>query len=446
MSTIQTQKQILAPVLQQSISILMLSLGELNTSIEQEIQNNPMLEIDPKKDNMKILESNYSHLNYRNISESTNTQLSNDEIDKQETQIVQLNSLEDHLLTQLRIEITTPLKRTIGELIIGNLDSKGFLSTSLEEIALLAKTSDIKTVEEVLKIIQLFDPIGIASRNVKECLLIQVKQIDTPIQETAVNILENHFDILCKNNHVKLAKALHTSTDHIKRATQLIASLEPQPAREYQGLNQTVYVQPDVFLIRDTDGQLHIEVNKNDIPLLRINPQYAKLLDDKSLSSKEKEFIQEKLSNALNFIKSIQLRGETLLKISRYIVEHQKDFFEGNSKHLNPMKIQDVAKFLNRNDSTVSRAINNKYMETPMGLFPLRYFFTLAINDNNKGISSHTIKEEIRLFVDTEDKNKPLTDQEIIDLFKAKGVEIARRTINKYRQELEIPPSHKRRK
>lgn len=444
-STSQTQKQVLAPVMQQSISILMLSLTELSTNIEQELQSNPMLETEPVSGSAKNSEIQNTLLPFRNSADnSTHSQFINDDDEQPEIPIAQSRSLEDHLMTQLRIEITEPDKQKIAELIIGNLDADGYLTTGIDEIAWLAKINDIELVEDVLQTVQLFDPVGIASRNIKECLLNQIQASNSEYRQCAADILTNHFDDFFQKRFESIAKKADLKTETIHEVAHFIATLEPKPARAFESGEQTVYIQPDVYVLKDEEGNFHIEVNKTDIPAIRINPLYMKLLKDPNTTDEDRKFIQDKLTNAVNFIKSIQQRGETLRKITRHIVDHQKVFFEGSTTALAPLALKDIAEALERNESTISRAIHNKYMQTPVGIFPLRFFFSQAVNAANKDVSSHSIKEEIKAIIDAEDKSKPLSDQDILEHFEAKGLKMARRTINKYRQELEIPPSHQR--
>ena len=444
-STSQTQKQVLAPVMQQSISILMLSLTELSTSIEQELQSNPMLEAEPVSGSAKNSEIQNTPLPFRNSVDNSNpSQFINDDDEQPEIPIVQSRSLEDHLMTQLRIEITETDKQKIGELIIGNLDADGYLTTGIDEIAWLAKTKDMELVEEVLQTVQLFDPVGIASRDIKECLLNQIRTSNSEHRHHAADILSNYFDDFFQKRFESIAKKTNLKTEIIHDVAHFIATLEPKPARAFQGGEQTVYIQPDVYVLKDEEGNFLIEVNKTDIPAIRINPLYMKLLKDPNTTDEDRKFIQDKLTNAVNFIKSIQQRGETLRKITSHIVDHQKIFFEGSTTALAPLALKDIAEALERNESTISRAIHNKYMQTPIGIFPLRFFFSQAVNAANKDVSSHSIKEEIKALIEAEDKSKPLSDKDILDHFEAKGLKMARRTINKYRQELEIPPSHQR--
>lgn len=444
-STLQTQKQILAPVLQQSISILMLSVSELSLSIENELQSNPMLEAEPQTSSAKKTEPTESQHLFRHLSETARLSFNQEDDEQKEIQIIQKESLEDHLMSQIRIEFKDPLKRKIGELIIGNLDEDGYLNTPLDEIAWLLKISDITVVEKILKKIQTFDPVGIASRDIKECLVTQIIMSASPHRQVALTILQNHFEELFQKKFEKIAKSLNIKMDCIKEAAQYISTLEPKPARDYRNAEHTVYVHPDVFVFTDNDDNFQIEVNKSDIPGIRVNPQYMKLLKNHNITSAERKFIEEKMNNALNFIKSIQQRGETLLKIAQYIVEQQKEFFNGNIGQLSPMALKDIAEAINRNESTISRAIHNKYMQTPLGMYPLHHFFSQAVNTANKDVSSHTLKDALMSLIESEDKKHPLSDQAIIQYFESKGIKLARRTINKYRLELDIAPSHKRR-
>ncbi len=443
-SLIQTQRPILAQVMQQSISVLMLSSAELNAAIDQELQSNPLLEGEvaataPKDLSISAIHKSLNHLH--DVPYQSN--FVNEEGDE-EIPIPQLESFEEHLLTQLRIEITHPLELKIGELIIGNLNADGYLTVSVEEIAQAAGIKDTALAEKVLKKIQLFDPVGTASRNLEECLSVQLSISTSPSRLNAARIVQEHIKDLCHKRHETIAQKMQISVEKVKEAAQLISTLEPKPARNFQTFDQTFYVQPDIFVYKNPEGGFKVELNKKEVPLIRINPMYRKMLNSKNTSEEERKFIQDKLTNAINFIKSIQQRGETIANIARFIVDRQAEFFDGNTSSLSPMTLKDIAQKLERNESTISRAIHNKYMDTPQGIFALKFFFSQAVNDDNKDVSSYNIKEEIKKMVDEEDKSSPLSDSDIQGRFQAKGIKLARRTINKYRQELDIPPSHLR--
>lgn len=431
LSQIQTQKQIFAPFLQQSISILFLPQAELSLAIDQELEENPLLESEPET--AKIL-GDQPHVPDNNWGDNDG-----------ESEISNKISLADSLTQQLRLEIGDKKRFEIGEFIIGNLDGDGFLSLSIEEIAETTGV-DKDIIEEVLEIIQNFEPVGIASRNLKECLCLQLKNNSgKPHAPLAIRIIQDCFEDLLHKKYLPISKKLKVSLEEIQEAIHLISSLDPKPARNYQSMDKSIYILPDVFVRKDPNDGLKVEMNRRGFPRLRINPIYQNLLNKKNIPEQEKVFIREKLAKAIDFIKSIQQRGETLLEISRFILERQKDFFNGQGSVLVPTTLKDVAVHINRCESTVSRAINGKYIDTPLGLFPLKFFFTQAMaNDDNRNVSTYTIKEELQGIIEDEDKHSPLSDQQIQEYFRKKGLNLARRTVSKYRQELHIQPSHSR--
>jgi RNA polymerase sigma-54 factor len=441
-SMIQTQRPVLAQVLQQSISVLMLSNAELNQAIEQELQTNPLLDGEVTQASKELLASNINK-SLNHLSDVPYQANFTDDGDE-EMPIPQLESFEEHLLTQLRLEITDPLERKIGELIIGNLNEDGYLTVSAEEIALTAGIKNTATIEKVLRKIHFFDPVGTAARSLEECLMLQLTVSDSPLRLAAYTIVEHHIKDLCHKRYELISQKTQLSEEKIKEAAQLIATLEPKPARNFQTFDQTFYVQPDILVYKNPNGGYKVELNRKEAPLIRINPMYRKMLNNKNLSEEERKFVQDKLTSAINFIKSIQQRGETIVNIAKYIVERQAGFFDGDTSSLVPMTLKDIAEKLERNESTISRAIHNKYMDTPQGIFALKFFFSQAVNEANKDLSSYNVKEEIKKMVDQEDKTSPLSDRTIQDYFETKGIKLARRTINKYRLELNIPPSHLR--
>ncbi len=225
----------------------------------------------------------------------------------------------------------------------------------------------------------------------------------------------------------------------------MIASLEPKPARNYRPNDPSIYVEPDIYIRKNDEGQYTVESNKSGLPALRISQTYRNLLNQPNLSNEDRDFIKEKITNAVNFIKNLALRGETLTAIARYILEHQKEFFNGEESTLTPMSFKEVAEHLERCESTISRAISNKYIDTPQGLYPFKFFFSNnASRQNNENVSAHNVKQELAQLIEDENKQSPLSDQEIQEHFNSKGLHLARRTIAKYRQALNIPASHLR--
>jgi RNA polymerase sigma-54 factor len=456
LSTIQVQKPVLAPSLQQSITVLLLPIVELAGTIEQELQSNPFLEVDePQPSDLENLhdikiQDGLQRLNkeLRPLSGAQNSP--DDDDDSLPEPLVRPQTLEDKLLKQLHLEISDPQKLRIGEFIVGNLDENGYLAISCEEITATLEIEKTADVEAVLEFVQRFEPLGIAARDLRECLLIQLKAGQNLQKNVATRIVRDYLHELGHKKYVDIARKLKVPVEDIKEAARLIASLEPKPARNFQSSDISIYVKPDVVVRpdRDRDGEYQIAINQSDIPPLRINPLYRKLLKENSLTPEEKIFLQEKLINALNFIKSLIQRGQTIRKITEYIVTHQKDFFANGSTGLAPLCLKDVADSVKRNESTVSRAISNKYIDTPHGIYSMKFFFSQAVagsgDNGNAPTSVQSIKEDLKELVEQEDKSSPLSDQDIQRHFAAKDLKMARRTISKYRQTLRIPPSYLR--
>ena len=449
-STQHTQKQILAPSMQQSIEVLMLPLADLNLAIEQELQNNPLLEInqDDHEDTANQSEEIYKKLDYatRTLKPKTTNFLDDEDIEEQP--IKKEETLEEKLLRQLRTELSDPLEIKIGEFIIGNLDEDGYLKVTCQEIAQAAETQDLKLVEHILSIIQAFEPSGLAARTLEECLTLQVQAKYNGHHQLVYEIINQCLRNLGSKKYSEIAKKLHTSVDKVIEATKIISSLDPKPARNYRPIKPNLYIKPDITITKEAEDHFRIHVNHFGIPVLYINPTYKNMLQRKDINPEEKEFIREKIKNALYFIKSIEQRGHTIQAIAEYILKKQKNFFTKGTMALVPMTLKDVATALERNESTISRAVNNKYIDTPQGLFPLKFFFAPGIPEKNGGhassISSRSVKEEIKEMIDNEDKVSPLSDQDIQKHFSSRGVTIARRTIGKYRLQLNILPSHLR--
>jgi len=437
---IQVQKQIFTASLEKSIAMLILPHSELANSIEEELQNNPLLEADSETSSLDQISAiiNLPNINRSNISKV-------EKIENESSSISSMMSLEDHLFQQLFWEISDPLKRHIGNFIIGNLDKDGFLELTCEEIVEELKINDIALIKEVLNTIQHFDPMGVATKDFRECLIVQLQSNQSPYCKLAIRIVEEFLEYLGDKRFSALSKKLGVSLEDISQAEILIASLEPKPSRNYRPHEMNIYVEPDIYLRKNEVGEYIIETNKNGIPALRISQTYRHLLNQPNTSNEDRQFITEKITHALNYIKSIHLRGDTLTAIARYILNRQKGFFENENNSLVPMTLKDIAEHLQRNESTISRAISNKYMDTPQGLFSFKFFFTNKVSQQHLGdISAHCVKNELTQLIEEENKESPLSDQDIQDHFNAKGIHLARRTIAKYRQSLHIPASHLR--
>jgi len=449
LTTSQIQKQILAPSMQQSIEVLLLPTLELNLAIQQELEMNPFLElVEPENDDeistAELLQQE-EHLRdtldipYRHDDGKAHN-------DIEDKTLRRIETLEEGLLNQLRLEIDDPLRLEIGLLIIGNLNEDGYLTIPCQEIAQTLGLADDTLVEEVLNIIQAFEPAGIAARDLKECLLIQFRCAKTPPPDLPLRIVTECLSELGQKKYALIARKLSVSLADVNKAAHLIAKLDPRPARNYRPIQPNIYVKPDVTIV-EHEGQYLAQLNDQDIPPLRINAFYKNALKSKQLNSAEKKFVRENLKNAIQFIRSIRQRGQTLKAIAQVITSRQKDFLDKGHMALAPMTLKDIARDLNRNESTISRAIQNKYVDTPRGPYPMKFFFSQSVgrdSANRSGFSNRSIKEEIRRIIDEEDKSQPLSDQAIQAFFKKKGIDVARRTIGKYRQALKILPRHLR--
>ncbi len=444
-----SQQLALTPQLQLSIKILQMNHLELKESIEMETQVNPLLEI---KDNTskESKDENFDFdrffEGYTKISEDfaakdkfSFRKVADDEDDETnfENYVYKKPDLYSHLLWQLHLENITKNDVMIGEEIIGNIDPDGYLRVDINEIAEKINISPSE-VERVLKIIQHFDPIGIGARNLKECLLIQLEVYQSPLPFVK-DIVENHLEDLSRKNFKKIAKDLNITPQDVENAFNYINSLNPKPGRGYEFSSyETQMIEPDVFVVKE-DGEYKVFLNYDGMPSLRINKKYEMLLKNKDLDAEAKNFIKDKIKAAYWFIKSVHQRGNTVERVAKAIVERQKDFFEKGVSFMKPMTLRDLAEELELHESTISRVTSNKFMLTPVGLFEMKYFFGTAIRKiGSEDVSSITVKELIKEIIEGENSNSPYSDQEISDILKSKGYNIARRTVTKYRESMNI--------
>ena len=334
-----------------------------------------------------------------------------------------------------------------GEWIIGNIDDDGYLRSTLEELSLESGIPG-KDMERALELIQSFDPMGVGARSLQECLLIQVKQLD--LQGTLVEkIILNHLPDLEKRRYPNIAKVLNVTPQDVMESSQIIIhELEPKPGRPFLA-SDTNYVVPDVYVTKVEDRYV-VQLNDEGLPRVRINPYYRKLLSHKeSVDKVTKEYIEERLRSAQWLIKGMEQRSKTIYKVAESLVKFQQDFLDQGISHLKPMVLKDVAEDISMHESTISRVTTNKYMHTPQGIFPMKFFFTTGFSVGagaGTEVSSLTVKDVIQKMVKEEDPSTPLKDQQIVDVLKAKGIDIARRTVAKYREELRIPPTSVRKR
>ncbi len=352
-------------------------------------------------------------------------------------------SLPDHLLSQLHMTKLSDIEIAIGEEIIWNIGEDGYLRVDIEDISENYSVST-DTVEKVLTTVQRFDPVGIGSRNLQECLLIQLLEMDD-LNELAIAILRDHFDDFKNKRFEKITKKLGITLDDFKIALDEITKLNPKPGEGYIEINQN-YIIPDITVEKD-DGEYKILLNDWNVPHLRINHSYKKLLLDKKNTSKEtKDYIKQRLESARWLINSIHQRRLTILKVMEAILERQHDFFDKGKNFIKPMILKDIADEIGMDISTVSRVTNGKYVQTDYGVFELKYFFSEKIKrDNGEDVSNKKIRNKIKEIISKEDPHKPYNDQKIADILKGEGFNVARRTVAKYREQMMIPVSRLRR-
>lgn len=483
-----SQQLVMTPQLQQAIKLLQLNRMELAEVVNQELIENPILEEiaesaegenaaapdgqveeagDPEAEQRRDEESflkptpkeeqlvtGKDDFNWESYVEEFNSSSSsapsmreiNDELPSFENVLTKTSTLEDHLTWQLSMAALTDEERKLGELIVGNLSDDGYLNANLDDLAREAKM-ELEDAEEILKIVQNFDPVGVASRNLQECLMIQAKFM-TPRQPLVEKIIENHLGELERKNYQAVAKTLNIPLDKVIEATKLILEFEPKPGRSFNS-GDTQYITPDIYVYKVGD-EFMIVLNEDGMPKLRISPYYKNILASAQKDSNKvtKEYVQEKLRSAVWLIRSIHNRQKTIYKVTEAIVRRQRDFFEKGVQLLKPMILKDVANDIGMHESTISRVTTNKFVHTPVGIFELKYFFNSSINsaDGSDSLASEAVKEKIRQMVSKEDAKNPLSDQKIVELLRVENIEIARRTVAKYRDMLGILSSGKRKK
>ncbi len=462
-----TQQLVMTPQLQMAIKLLQLSRLELVDTIRQELEENPALEelqeatpaerieeSEPvaetpvENQEITIQEKLNDDMDWSNYIEEYNSpgrvlyENENRESPKFEAFIAHKKSLTEHLLWQLMMYAPTEEQQRIGSLIAGNLNANGYLDISLEEIARIV-TIPVEKVEEVLLIMQNFDPVGICARNLEECLMIQVKQLK--LQDTIVTeIIQNHLHFLENRNIKAICKALKVSFEDVIAAVNVIKSLDPRPGRIFSDENFQ-YITPDIYVYK-FENDFVIVLNDDGMPKLRINPFYRNAMGkDQKISATAKDYIQEKMRSAAWLIRSIHQRQKTIYRVMESILKFQREFFDKGIGYLKPMVLRDVAQDIDMHESTISRVTTNKYAYTPQGIFELKFFFNSSINRVHGGsIASASVQEKIRALIESEDPSKPYSDDKIASFLKQSNINIARRTVAKYREMMKILPSHKR--
>jgi RNA polymerase sigma-54 factor len=458
------QKLILTPSLQQAIKLLPMSTLELAELLNQEMVENPMLEEvpteDPQPDTTTPAEAeaeakkedgqdswddaDYEYFFGEYLDEGYRPRQPQEvkELPPIENTLSSKSSLADHLMWQLSLQTHDDVTREIGAAIIGNIDEDGYLVASVNEIASLGGW-DVAQVEEALERVQAFDPIGVAARDLQECLLLQIRHLG--LAGTPAEILvRDHLRLLQNHRIPELAKALGIEYEEVKGHIDLIKHLDPKPGSRYSPADSQ-YVIPDVYIVKTDEGYRAV-LNEDGLPQLRISPIYRRLLDKGGEASDEtRAYVKDKFRSALWLLKSVDQRQKTILKVATSIINFQREFLDSGIEHLRPLVLRDVANDIGMHESTVSRVVNNKYMHTPQGVYELKYFFHSGISSSyGESVSSVTIKQRIKRIVEGEDHRRPLSDSKIMSILQKEGLVLARRTIAKYREELRIPTSNQR--
>lgn len=454
----QQQKLVMTPELKLALKILQLPSVELEELIQHELEVNPVLEVveeikeeKSKKEQLEAALQKDKDIDWKEYLQFQGKSYIIDSFDSEDASetnydnlITYSSTLKDYLLFQLNLSLLRLELRDLGELIVESLDDNGYLTIDLQELANMVKL-DINTVERVLGIIQTFDPAGVGARDLKECLLIQLRQ-KGQLNERTELLVNKHLDDIASNRLSSISKSLGISIDEAQAVSDEIKALEPKPGRAFANSSSTKYIVPDVYIDKVGDEYV-ITINDYYNSSLRINQYYKSLLQHEDKSSQASVYINNKLSSAMWLIKSIEQRKNTLYNVMQAILEYQRDFFDNGVMHLRTMTLKNIADMVNVHESTVSRAINGKYVQTNRGVFEIKYFFKSGVDSSSgDAVSSESIKKMIKDYIDKEDQKRPISDQLIADSLIKEGYMISRRTVAKYRDELGIPASSRRKR
>ncbi len=470
-----SQQLVMTPQLQQAIKLLQLSRTDLIDAVRGELMENPMLEeqseisaSEAKIQSIEELRKKEQEQQTKDVSGESNAQEAKEQIDWEayfenyssplpgtgpqrlrdddlpgfEATLTRNDTLFDHLMWQLQVSDFTEQEERVAAAIIGNLDDNGFLKgVSLEDLA-EQLDNDLEYVEEVLEMVQQLDPIGVGSRDLRECLLLQTRFLE--LGAIVEDVITDHMDNLEKKNYPAIARDMDIELEEVIEAARLNSLLAPRPGRPFSG-EEPRYITPDIY-IKKIDGELRAVLNEDGMPRLRISNFYRNALQGNS-SPDTKKYVTERLNSAAWLIRSIQQRQKTIVKVTESIIKFQRAFFEKGVEHLKPLILRDVAEDIGMHESTVSRVTTNKYVHTPQGIYELKYFFNSSIQgEGGDNLASEAVKSKIRVLVGKEDPKKPYSDQKLVELLKDDGVVIARRTVAKYREAMGILPSSKRKR
>jgi len=471
-SLIQSQQQrmstALAPQMRQSLELLQVPVLELRTLVQQEMELNPTLEeIPPGSDPVETKKTEdagetenanadggendefemLAQLDdeWRDYYTQTRTKITRSDQDRHQfvlDSISTTESLQFHLMNQLALADIPAEDQRLAELIIGNIDDDGYLSSSLDDLA-SSTGEDPQRLADLLSFVQEFDPIGVGGRNLGECLLLQLKRLGRG-ESLAAKMVRHHLDLIAAHKYAEIAKLLDSNTETVEKEARLIATLDPKPGRRF-AIDAPHYVLPEVSVIRNDAGDYIVVMNNEHIPRLHVSDHYRTLMQDQGTDKDTKKYIRDKVHASLFLIRCINQRQQTIYRTAREIVRVQKDFLDEGVAKLRPLTMAEVAAVVGVHETTVSRAISGKYMQTPRGTFEMKYFFTPGYkNADGESVSNQAIKDAISRMIAEENPDKPLSDQSIMKKLEADGTKVARRTIAKYRDELKILPSHLR--
>jgi RNA polymerase sigma-54 factor len=467
-----SQRLVMTPSLQQAIKLLQMSRLELQEVLTQEVVENPVLEeqdelaepeaaadserqtedappsdaaapAEKERDSFEEIDFNSYFEDYLDSAYNPRQYQEEPEEFSLENVLTRPEGLPEHLSWQLSMSEATPAVREIAAYLAGNVDEDGYLQVSREEIR-AAHYENEAEVEAAIALLRSLDPPGVGAFDLPDCLLLQLKSlgIENPLIET---IIREHWPAFMNRQFAPLAKTLGVGLSEIQAAFEIIKNLEPKPGRKYSS-DRTIYVEPDVF-VRKISDEYVIQLSEDGLPKLRISAAYRKLLrsGNGAIGTEAANYLKDKMRSAIWLIKSLDQRQRTIYKVADSIVRHQRAFLDHGIEHLRPLVLRDVANDIGMHESTVSRVVSNKYIHTPRGLFPMKYFFHSGI-DSSTGddVSSLSIKNKISRIVQDEDGRHPHSDARIMQKLRAEGIQIARRTVAKYREELRIPSSSQR--
>ena len=466
----QTQKLTMTPELIQAIQILQFNSQELEEYVSAEIMENPILDIDTtihsvsatretemedsKSERImkeeaekadfdlreKVVEAEYDDISYRQWEH----RVTNEEVTPFDQYTSADETLQDYLLMQLGFCDLKDCERKIGRYLVEAIDENGYLTVDIHKVAKAFKIKDC-AAERILSLIQTFEPVGVGARNLEECLLIQLEAKGL-LDEKIEYIIRNHLHDLGDNRIQYIAKSTGLTPSEVQQAADLIRTLDPKPGRAYSSGDQVRYVVPDIIVEKEDDGYV-ILTNDSTVPHLMVSSYYMTMAKTYKNDDEVQKYLNDKYNSALWLIKSIEQRKRTIYNVASAVIQHQTDFLDKGEKFLRPMTLKQIADVVGVHESTVSRSINGKYIQTPRGVFEIKFFFSSGVSGGNgDGFSSNSIKTFIKEIVDSEDPKKPCSDQDMVEILKGKGIDISRRTVAKYRESMNILSSSKRRR